>query len=72
MQPTKIKNEIVTVYIVYIQLSVRKFWRQLELKIRKLSAVLLASAVAATAFLTLPFVASAATIDTSKFTAYFL
>ena len=43
----------------------------MKLKIRKLSAVLLASAVAATAFLTLPFVASAATIDTSKFTAYF-
>ncbi len=43
----------------------------MKLKIRKLSAVLLASAVTATAFLTLPFVASAATIDTSKFTAYF-
>ena len=43
----------------------------MKLKIKKFSAVLLALAVTATAFLTLPFVASAATVDKSKFTAYF-
>ena len=45
----------------------------MKLKIRKLSAVLLASAVAATAFLTLPFVASAATLEdfANVYDAYF-